>query len=319
MIDTLAFQFGGLALLPKDTSLAGTRVLKPGTALLLMHQVLTFDGKRDSVRVNVQTLTGMSEASLFILANPSRTAFALPLEGMWYDGAGPSLHTHHRWAVPEEFAHDFTRIGANGLAYSGDGTRLADYYAYGQPVLAAAAGEVIAVLNDEPEDATLLQRRAKRSMRTCDASSSDRISSWRAVRVASREITSSCGTATSTRCTRHLKPASVLVKVGDTVTRGQQIASVGQLGKLHGAASALSCVRRAGRLVVRRHPGAVRERGDLRRSAAAAVAERRHGAEQEVVGHHARRKPKTNTTSDALSTAMSSLTAISSCHPDAKR
>jgi murein DD-endopeptidase MepM/ murein hydrolase activator NlpD len=73
----------------------------------------------------------------------------LPLEGMWHDGAGPTLHSHHRWAVPEEFAHDFTRIGAGGLPYSGDGTRFADYYAYGQAVLAAAQGEVVAVLDDE--------------------------------------------------------------------------------------------------------------------------------------------------------------------------
>ena len=230
MIDTLAFQFGGLALLPKDTSLAGARVLKPGTALLLMHQVLTFDGKRDSVRVNVQTLTGMNEASLFILANPSSTAFALPLEGMWYDGAGPSLHTHHRWAVPEEFAHDFTRIGANGLAYSGDGTRLADYYAYGQPVLAAAAGEVIAVLNDEPEDATLLQRAGEALdayLRRIVERQNQQLA--RGARgIAGNHVLLRHGDEYSLY--GHLKPASVLVKVGDSVTRGQQIASVGSSG-----------------------------------------------------------------------------------------
>ena len=144
MLGLLAFQFGGTALLPKNMSLSGTRVLKPGTALLVMQQVIAFTGNRDAVRVNVQTQTGMGEATVFI-STPSRTAFALPFEGTWYDGSGPSLHTHHRWAVPEEFAHDFTRIGVNGLAYSGDGTHFADYYAYGQPVLAAADGQVVAV------------------------------------------------------------------------------------------------------------------------------------------------------------------------------
>jgi murein DD-endopeptidase MepM/ murein hydrolase activator NlpD len=230
MIDTLAFQFGGPALLPQDTSLAGARVLKPGTALLLMHQVLTFDGKRDSVRVNVQTLTGMNEASLFILANPSNTAFALPLEGMWYDGAGPSLHTHHRWAVPEEFAHDFTRIGANGLAYSGDGTRLADYYAYGQPVLAAAAGEVIAVLNDEPEDATLLQRAGEALdayLRRIVERQNQQLAHG-ARGIVGNHVIVRHGDEYSLYA--HLKPASVLVKPGESVSRGQQIASVGNSG-----------------------------------------------------------------------------------------
>ena len=182
------------------------------------------------MRVNVQTLTGMNEASLFILANPSSTAFALPLEGMWYDGAGPSLHTHHRWAVPEEFAHDFTRIGANGLAYSGDGTRLADYYAYGQPVLAAAAGEVIAVLNDEPEDATLLQRAGEALdayLRRIVERQNQQLA--RGARgIAGNHVLLRHGDEYSLY--GHLKPASVLVKAGDSVTRGQQIASVGSSG-----------------------------------------------------------------------------------------
>ncbi|HET9447431.1 MAG TPA: hypothetical protein VFO35_14285, partial [Steroidobacteraceae bacterium] len=158
MLNTLAFQFGGPALLPKGITLSGTRVLKPNTALLVPQQVLVYSGKRDGIRVNVQTTTGMKEATAFILVLPSQTAFALPLEGMWYDGAGPSLHTHHRWAVPQEFAHDFMRIGANGLSYSGEGKSFSDYYAYGQPVLAAADGQVVAVLDGEPEDVGLLQQ-----------------------------------------------------------------------------------------------------------------------------------------------------------------
>ena len=90
MLSTLAFQFGGSALLPKGISLSGTRVLKPGTALLVPQQVLAYSGKRDGIRVNVQTTTGMKEATLFISTLPSHTSFALPLDGMWYDGAGPS-------------------------------------------------------------------------------------------------------------------------------------------------------------------------------------------------------------------------------------
>jgi murein DD-endopeptidase MepM/ murein hydrolase activator NlpD len=230
MLGTLAFQFGGAALLPKGTTLSATRVLKPDAALLLMHQVLTFDGKRDSVRVNVRTLTGMNEASVFILNNASSTGFALPFDGTWHDGAAPSLHTHHRWAVPEEFAHDFTRIGANGLAYSGDGTKLADYYAYGQPVLAAADGQVIAVLNDEPEDASLLQRPGEPLdayvKRIVERQNQQLARGARGI--VGNHVLIQHGQEYSLYA--HLQPGSVKVKTFETVTRGQPIALVGSSG-----------------------------------------------------------------------------------------
>jgi murein DD-endopeptidase MepM/ murein hydrolase activator NlpD len=230
MLGTLTFQFGGSALLPKGISLAGTRVLKPGTALLVPQQVLTYSGKRDGVRVQVQTTTGMKEATLFISTLLSQTAFALPLEGMWYDGAGPSLHSHHRWAVPQEFAHDFMRIGANSLSYSGEGRSFADYYAYGQPVLAAADGQVVAVLDGEPEDVALLQQ-AGEPLETYVRRIVERQNQQltRGARgIAGNHIVIRHGEEYSFYA--HLKPGSVRVKAEDTVTRGQQIAAVGSSG-----------------------------------------------------------------------------------------
>lgn len=230
MLSTLAFQFGGEALLPKDVTLSGTRVLKPGTALLIPQQVLAYTGKRDGVRVNVQTTTGMKEATLFILMLPSQTAFALPLEGMWYDGAGPSLHTHHRWAVPQEFAHDFMRLGANGLSYSGEGKSFSDYYAYGQPVLAAADGRVVAVLDGEPEDVALLQQAGEPLEAYVQ----------RIVRRQNEQLTRGARGIIGNHVVikhgdeysfyAHLKPGSLRVKPEDMVTRGQQIAAVGSSG-----------------------------------------------------------------------------------------
>jgi murein DD-endopeptidase MepM/ murein hydrolase activator NlpD len=230
MLDLLKFQFGGSALLPKGISLATSRVLKPGTALLLPAQVLAFSGKRDAVRVNVQTTSGMQESAVFISTAVSRTAFALPLEGMWYDGAGPSLHTHHRWVVPQEFAHDFMRIGANGLSFSGDGTSFANYYAYGQPVLAAADGQVVAVLDGEPEDATLLQRAGEPLeayvQRIVERQNQQLARGARGI--VGNHVVIRHGEEYSLYA--HLKPGSVRVKTEDTVTRGQQIAAVGSSG-----------------------------------------------------------------------------------------
>lgn len=229
MLGLLEFQFGGKALLPKNATLSATRVLKPGQALLVTNVVIAVNGSRDGVRVNASTQTGMGEATVFV-APPSRTRFSLPLEGMWYDGSGPSLHTHHRWAVPEEFAHDFVRIGAEGLPNSGDGTHFADYYAYGQPVLAAADGEVVAVLNDEPEDETLLQRVGESLelyVQRIVGRQTEQLK--QGVRgIVGNHVIIKHGAEYSLYA--HLRPGSVLVKPGDQVTRGRQIAAVGSSG-----------------------------------------------------------------------------------------
>jgi murein DD-endopeptidase MepM/ murein hydrolase activator NlpD len=230
MLKVLAFQFGGQTLLPDGVTLASTRVLKPGEALLLTQQVLTFSGTRDALRIRVQTPAGTSEMTLPVSIEPSRTAFVLPLQGTWHDGAGPSLHTHHRWVVPQEFAHDFTRIGANGLAYRTEGTRLSDYYAYDQPVLAAATGQISAVVNDEPEDATLLQRAGEPMeiylQRIVERQNAQLMRGARGI--SGNHVLIKHGEEYSLYA--HLKPGSVKVKVGDRVSQGQQIASVGSSG-----------------------------------------------------------------------------------------
>ena len=229
MLGLLEFQFGGKALLPKNTTLSATRVLKPGQALLVTNVVIAINGTRDAVRVNASTQTGMGEATLFI-STPSHTAFSLPLEGMWYDGSGPSLHTHHRWAVPEEFAHDFVRIGAEGLPHSGDGTHFADYYSYGQPVLAAADGQVVEVVNDVPEDEGLLQRAGEPLdlyVQRIVGRQTEQLKQG-ARGIVGNHVIIKHGTEYSLYA--HLRPGSVLVKPNEMVTRGRQIAAVGSSG-----------------------------------------------------------------------------------------
>jgi hypothetical protein len=57
--------------------------------------------------------------------------------------SGPSFDTHHRWALPTEFALDLVQFGPDGRSHTGSGASMADYHAYGQPVLAAADGRVV--------------------------------------------------------------------------------------------------------------------------------------------------------------------------------
>ena len=143
MLAALPFQFGGQALLPDGVKLSTDRVLASGEAVLVMQPMVTFSGTRDTLRVRVVTDTVAQEAIIAVLSRRSDTVLALPFEGAWTDGAGPSFHTHHRWVVSEEFPHDFVRFGLDGRTFTGSGAAFSDYHAYGQPVLAAAPGRVV--------------------------------------------------------------------------------------------------------------------------------------------------------------------------------
>ena len=115
-------------------------------------------------------------------------------------------------------------------SYSGDGTKLTDYYAYGQPVLAAADGQVIAVLNDEPEDTSLLQRPGEALdayvKRIIERQNQQLARGARGI--VGNHVLIQHGQEYSLYA--HLQPGSVKVKTYETVTRGQPIALVGSSG-----------------------------------------------------------------------------------------
>ena len=156
-----AFQFCGTDLIAPSTKLSGP-TLKINEALLVMSQVFAFSGARDTLRVRVHgDLAGRSSeviGSLPIRSDFAKISYIFPLRGVCFVGWGASLHTGHRWFVPEEFALDIAKLGDDGLTHRGDGTKFEDYYAYGAEVLAAADGQVVGALNDQPEDPAGMQR-----------------------------------------------------------------------------------------------------------------------------------------------------------------
>jgi hypothetical protein len=136
-------------------------VLHANEGLLVVHEVLAFNGKRDALRVRVEGMTegkpSQASATLPIVSELTERTWTFPLRGVSYVGWGPSLHTGHRWISPQAYALDIARVGASGLTYRGDGRRFSDYYAHGAEVYAAAAGKVVELVNDAPEDESLLQ------------------------------------------------------------------------------------------------------------------------------------------------------------------
>ena len=161
ILQHVGFQFCGTDLIAPSIKLAGATLARD-QALLIASQVLAFNGARDTLRVRVHgNIDG--HAAEFTGSIPIKSEFAtnnyiFPLRGVWYVGYGASLHTGHRWAIPEEFALDIAKIGESGLSHKSDGVRFDDYYAYGADVLAAADGHVISAANDQPEDPSAMQR-----------------------------------------------------------------------------------------------------------------------------------------------------------------
>jgi murein DD-endopeptidase MepM/ murein hydrolase activator NlpD len=235
LLPVLAFQFGGEAFLGKEPRLAGSATLAPGEAVLIGHQLLTFKGRRERLRVRASGRAGASAlegiGELPIADDASRTVYRFPLEGTWFVGAGATPHTHHRWVVPQEFALDLVRLGANGYTHRGDGRRRQQYYAYGQPVRAAADGRVVAAVSD--------QRESDPDVRRPGESAADRLERVREAQM--RRLTQAPVSILGNHVViehangeysvyAHLMPGSVSVRNGDRVSTGQRLARVGTSG-----------------------------------------------------------------------------------------
>jgi hypothetical protein len=78
----------------------------------------------------------------------SDTAFRLPFDGVWWVfwGGETALENYHVVAPNQRHALDMM-IWNEGSTFSGDGTHNEDYWAWGQSVLAPAAGTIVAVLD----------------------------------------------------------------------------------------------------------------------------------------------------------------------------
>jgi murein DD-endopeptidase len=129
--------------------------LKEGEAVprRLGHRIVFTSGdeQKESDRVTA-TLKDfpveVSRAVVPVLSSPFR-------DGVWVAGDGPGNDSPHRRALlaidggvhaPERFASDWVKVGANGDARKGK-ERNEDYWAFGEPILAVADGEIVAMMN----------------------------------------------------------------------------------------------------------------------------------------------------------------------------
>lgn len=144
-------------------------------------------------------------------SRPSEVRFRLPLDGpVLVRWGGPTREVnYHVFAPPERWAYDL-HVVRGGRSFEGDGTSVTDYFAYGMPVLAPAAGIVRAV-SDGAGDTPV----------------GGRVAWWRScgnhvvIDVAPGEFLFLC----------HLLRGSIAVDLGERVMPGQPVGRVGNSGR----------------------------------------------------------------------------------------
>jgi len=133
------------------------------------------------------------------------TLLRAPFTGRWK--ALVDATRHHQAKCFAVYAIDFAMVDSNGKTFRGAGKQLADYFGFDQPVLAAADGEVTDVESKFEDNVPGKPGGFEEANYV--------------------EITHCKGESTSYG---HLKKASVVVKVGDRVKKGDVIARIGSSG-----------------------------------------------------------------------------------------
>ena len=218
-------QFCNGSLLDRVT-LAKSESMLPGEALVFLQQLFVWNGSRDALRISV----GAVSAHLSIAAGPSKTSALFPIAGLTFVGIGPTLHGHHRWVALQEFAFDIAKLG-NGRTHRGQGTKVTDYYVYGQPVRAVAGGKVAKAVTDKMDSVDQLQRLGE-----ADDAYLARVGEVQAGllskgfdAILGNHVVIDHGNGEFS-VYAHLKPGSVKVRVGDVMQAGEVFAAVGSSG-----------------------------------------------------------------------------------------
>jgi Peptidase family M23 len=232
VLKQVAFQFCGTDLIAPSIKLAGPK-LEKDQGLLITSQVFAFRGKRDMLRVRARgKLNGKATeitGALPVKSEFAKNAYIFPVRGVAYVGVAASLHTSHRWAVPQEFALDIAKLGDDGLSHRGAGTRFEDYYGYGAEVLAAADGRVIGAANDQLEDTSAMQQPGESQEAYFARLQKDQAARLGKGGILGNYVMIDHGKS-EYALYAHLQPGSVRVKVEDQVKAGDVIGKLGSSG-----------------------------------------------------------------------------------------
>lgn len=223
---------------PSVTSLSH-RVFAPQKAALVFNPFASFPADVEVARLHYTfefTTAKDEQVTQAVDVTPERfqprTALRLPLTGRLLVWDGHDENAHHRrldflHPVAQQFgirsnfmryAHDFVVVNEKGDKNTGNAKLDASYYGFGQPVLAPAAGRVVAVYNQQPDNDN-----GQDYFNPQDMVGKDPLLFY------GNYVVIDHGNGEFSLL-GHLRQGSVQVKVGDAVRASQAVAQVGSSG-----------------------------------------------------------------------------------------
>jgi Peptidase family M23 len=127
------------------------------------------------------------------------------------------LPANGTFVAPEIFAVDYIRV-VNGRFYAGDGMQNTDWFGYGAPIHAVAAGRVVSAVNDQPEVPPFTQHNP------AVTTPSDFGGNGVVVEIRPGVFANY----------HHMQTGSVTVTAGERVRRGQKLGLLGNSGNTQG-------------------------------------------------------------------------------------
>jgi murein DD-endopeptidase MepM/ murein hydrolase activator NlpD len=227
---------------PSGVSTLSERVVPPNGAISVFNPFYSFNPEMPLVRLHYEIffektsdqepnlLHFFSSAELDVTPQDysGKTHLTLPLHGLIYVFEGHDFYAHHRRQNvlrggkyrpnPVRYGYDFMVTNKAGDLYRGDRFVKENWFSYGAPVYATAAGTVVDAANDIPENSYINGEIVSPSNldATDPTGSGD-------------HVTLDHGNGEFSMF-NHMKPGSVRVKRGDHVRAGQQIGEIGFSG-----------------------------------------------------------------------------------------
>ncbi|MGI2335080.1 MAG: M23 family metallopeptidase [Dehalogenimonas sp.] len=224
--------------------LSANTEIESGHVLVLPNIYLMFHTQPDRLMIGAKLNTKGNELNikteLGVVERTCPVKYSMPLHGIWLMKGIPNsgVLDHHRFGISSSFGVDFLRLGPQGEVFKNDGKLIEDYFSYSEKVFAAAEGKVISVHDAEvqcwsrfnPDNGETEDHFQKRQFEEIQTALHGDIGKW----VAGNYIIIQHKMCEYSAYL-HLKQHSAIVKEGDIIQRGQQIAEVGNTGDSFGA------------------------------------------------------------------------------------
>lgn len=215
------------------------RVIEPGKSALVFNPLYSFPAGMDLSRLRFDFQFDVGDdtkykAAVSVTPRPytPRVKLGLPVAGPVLVHDGHDFYGHHRrlplldgmaqalqWKTNfMRYSYDFVVTDAQGKMYKGDGARNEDWYGWGAPVSAPAAGKVIRAVASLPDNAKGQRPPFSREQFVADPSLM-----W------GNHVEIDHGNGEISMLA-HLKNGSVTLKVGEVVKAGQKVGEMGFSG-----------------------------------------------------------------------------------------